>query len=313
MMKLHKIFLQVLIFVFFSLLLSVQPWAQSLIATECEPLRLSDEEDTPPVKYGQGVFWRLSRSGQNDSVILGTIHVSDERILQLPKAVSSALETSRTFVMEALPEQEQMAQFTAMMFYNDGTRLDHMISATMFNRTVEILKGYRIPEQSVIAMKPWAAYLTMNYPTDLGMVLDLALMQQARTNGAELAGLETLQEQAIIFSDLAHEDQIQLLIDAVCHHDMLSEEFEMMKELYLQRNLGALYNYGNRYTVAQEPLYKRLMDRLLTRRNYTMVDRMLKVLENGEVFVAIGALHLPGEEGVLNLLSQHGYAIKRIY
>jgi uncharacterized protein YbaP (TraB family) len=47
-------------------------------------------------------------------------------------------------------------------------------------------------------------------------------------------------------------------------------------------------------------------------RNHRMVERMTKSFDGG-AFVAIGALHLPGEDGVLALLEQRGYAIKRVY
>ncbi len=55
------------------------------------------------------------------------------------------------------------------------------------------------------------------------------------------------------------------------------------------------------------------MKRLLTDRNYIMADRMQSILQKGNAFIAIGAMHLPGEEGVLSLLNKQGYKIHSVY
>lgn len=53
--------------------------------------------------------------------------------------------------------------------------------------------------------------------------------------------------------------------------------------------------------------------RLVVDRNHRMAERMQPYLQQGKVFIAVGALHLPGEEGLLNLLEQQGYAVRRLY
>ncbi len=55
------------------------------------------------------------------------------------------------------------------------------------------------------------------------------------------------------------------------------------------------------------------MKRLLIDRNYIMTERMQDILDEGNAFIAIGAMHLPGEEGVLSLLGKQGYKIHSIY
>ena len=108
-------------------------------------------------------------------------------------------------------------------------------------------------------------------------------------------------------------DQIVLLTDTVCHHDMVLDDFEAMKSFYLKRDLKGLYIYGQRYAFDDNSAYETLTQKLLTERNHTMVERMGPVLEKGNAFIAIGAMHLPGEEGVLALLDQQDYKISRIY
>lgn len=282
-------------------------------APQCEPLNLVQGYASKSVKYGKGILWRISHPGVPDSYLFGTIHVADQRILDLPAPVSRALDQSHVFVMEALPDLEQAATLTSMMFFQDGSRLDKLVAAQVYTRTVDILKDYMIPEQVVAIMKPWAAYLTMNYPPQSGTVLDLELMTRASNRGSEIKGLETMEEQGEIFNKLPVDTQVRLLTDTACHYDEVKSDFEEMKKFYLNRDTGGLYNYNNRYSMTDEAVYQGLMNNLLTRRNHTMADRMESILNKGNAFIAVGALHLPGDEGVLNLLNGRDYTISRIY
>jgi hypothetical protein len=86
-----------------------------------------------------------------------------------------------------------------------------------------------------------------------------------------------------------------------------------MKRLYLKKDLNGLFNLGTQHAYADEQVYRELSKRLLTDRNKIMVDRMETVLQGGDAFIAIGALHLPGNEGVIARLREQGYKITAIY
>ena len=86
-----------------------------------------------------------------------------------------------------------------------------------------------------------------------------------------------------------------------------------MKSLYLERDLAGLYNHANRYDMMEDPLYEELMQRLINDRNNAMVERMQSILDKGVSFIAIGAMHLTGEKGVLSLLEKKGYQVSMIF
>ncbi len=162
-------------------------------------------------------------------------------------------------------------------------------------------------------MKPWAASLIMNYPPNMGTVLDLELLRMAQNNGNEIYGLETMEEQANVLNDMDNEAQLRLLTDSVCHYDIVIEDFEKMKALYLNRDLQGLFAYSHRYSISNDAVYEELLEKLLTKRNYIMAERMQPMLKDGNAFIAIGAMHLPGDEGVLHLLMQRHYDISLVY
>lgn len=288
-------------------------WSVELLSPECRPLVLSGKLDSGPSQYDKGLLWKISKAGVTPSYIFGTIHVTDKNILNLPTEVSDSLNNSDVFVMEAVPDINHILLLGKRMFLNDGDRLEDIISKPIFDNTVKILSAYNMSVEVVSMMKPWAAFLTMNYPPETGTILDLELLRIARDNGAKIYGLETMDEQIDVLDHLELDSQLRLLIDTVCHYNIMEEEFEMMKILYLNRDLKGLIEYSSRFTTTENDVYLELFEKLLTRRNYTMTDRMQKYLNKGSAFIAIGAMHLPGEEGVLHLLKQHNYDVSVVY
>ena len=112
---------------------------------------------------------------------------------------------------------------------------------------------------------------------------------------------------------MALKKQLRLLLDTVCNYDLVTQSIEEMKEFYFQRDLNGLLNASNQHSHADESLYKEMNKKLLTDRNKIMIDLIQSVLQEGNAFIAIGALHLPGDDGVIAGLSQQGYKITAIY
>ncbi|MEE8321940.1 MAG: TraB/GumN family protein [Gammaproteobacteria bacterium] len=287
--------------------------ADEPVSTECRPLETVDTDYKVQTKYAEGLLWEVHRPGTRPSYVFGTIHVSDPEIVNLPGKINDILSHAGQFTMEALPEPNAIIQLTQMMFFSDGRKLDEFIAPRLFDRTVEILANYRMPIEAVMMMKPWAAFMVMNYPAGDGLPMDLKLLAMAQQNGIEVNGLESLLEQGKIFDEMAFDTQLKLLIDTVCHYDLVLEDIEQMKSMYIKRDLQGLYAISRRYSLSEEPMYQELIKKILTDRNVTMVERMQPILDKGNSFIAIGALHLPGDDGVLSLLEQKGYAIKSIY
>ena len=269
--------------------------AKQLISAHCEPL-LDSQFEAEVIPYAQGLLWKISKNNKSPSYLFGTIHISDKDVTTLPDVVDKALHESEQFVMEALPDAEQMLLFSRMMFFHDGQQLAELVDTSIYKKTKSILSAYHLGDDAVSIMKPWAAFLLMNYPPDAGDPLDLVLLSLAQQNGATVSGLETLKEQADIFSDLKMPDQVKLLTDTVCHYDVIEEDFIAMKSFYLKRDLGGLYNYTQRYSMSKEPVYEKLMKKLIVDRNKTMAERMQPMLDKGKSFIAIGAMHLTGAE-----------------
>jgi Uncharacterized protein conserved in bacteria len=218
---------------------------------DCRPLQTVDQQQEKPLAYANALLWKISKDGLPPSYLFGTIHVADERITALPAPVRDALNTAGVFVMEALPDPEENMRLTKMMYFDDGKTLRDYLDEELYQLTTDILDEYPIALDSILFMKPWAAFIIMSYPLDQGMPLDLQLLDIARRNGVTTRGLETLSEQGRVFSSLDIETQVSLLLETVCNYDLVSREFETMKSLYLQRDLHGLYLFSRKYSPAR--------------------------------------------------------------
>ncbi len=288
-------------------------WADELAAPECEILEKFEDINPASSTGGNGLLWKISRKGVASSYVFGTIHVADEAIISLLDEVRGTLAQATIFAMEVVPQAKEMMTVASLMYFADGRKLSDLLSQPLFNKVVKLLSSYHLSLEAVTLLKPWAAFVTMSYPPEFGQVMDLQLLGIARNNDVKVTGLESLQEQLDIFNTMTLDKQVKILSDAACHYDVVEADFEKMKSLYSARDLAGLYNYSKRYSLSDDAVYNELIRKLLINRNYTMTQRMLPILENGNAFIAIGAMHLPGEEGVLALLAKYDYEISPVF
>ena len=287
--------------------------AADVDSPQCRELPRSDE---PPsgagLPYGQGLLWEV-RKGEQINHLFGTIHVSDADIKQLPEPVARALEESDILILEAVPTMSDITEMWSRMMAAPGEELQSKLDPPVFARTVEILGQHQINKRSVDALKPWAAYLTMSYPpAEDPVVLDLHLMQRAKEDGKQVVGIEEPLAQLAHFENLSEADQVQFLVDTVCHYSELEEDFSIVKDLYREGKLGAIHEMFTRdIALIKDQRYDDLNRVLISKRNQSMYDAMQIYLEKGQTFIAIGALHLPGEEGILKMLEKDGYQIEK--
>lgn len=282
----------------------------SAAAFDCPELTTGTKA-VDPGGFPAGLLWRVESGDGAESYIFGTIHISDPRVTQLAPSVLAALERSDHFVMEVMFDADTVAQMSRAMYFQNGRSLSQLLPRELYTRVVDLLARYQVGGAAADRLKPWAAYTTLSLPPDQNAPpLDLVLMNSAQAAGKTLAGLETLAEQIAVFDGLAEYEQIELLALTACHYDRFQAEVDEMIEYYATEDLAAMMRMAARY---ESPLQERFMDLLLRQRNHRMVGRIRGGLARGGMFIAIGALHLPGTEGVLKLLQADGYRISRVY
>ena len=266
-------------------------------------------------RFDSGLLWKIEPAGATPSYLFGTMHSDDPRIVQLPEPVQQAFDRASSVTLEIELDPQALTNLTIALLLTDGRKLESLIGRDLYKRTVQALNGLGVPDAVVAKMKPWAAAVTLMMPPNTsGVVLDQMLYQQAMLAGKKVNGLETVAEQMALFDELTLEDQIDLLREAL---DTLPDFAQMLEDLqsaYLDRNLKRLVEISETsMQYSNTELAESFNQKVIIDRNYRMAKRMKSRLQEGNHFIAVGALHLPGKEGLLMLLSGQGYRVTRVY
>jgi len=265
----------------------------------------------------KGLLWKIDKPGYNPSHLFGTIHSEDPRVNRLPPVVRSHFEHADSITLEVLMDVPSILKAAGAMFFTGEQSLDQFIDKELYAQVVKVLVKYDIPPMVTKKLKPWAVVVTLSTPpADTGEILDLLLYKEAKKLQIPLHGLETVEEQLAVFEVFPLNQQVILLKETLKHLDEMPKIFNRLHELYLKRDLTTLMEFGVEYMRDSndnkqlvDAFYKRMVDD----RNLRMVQRMQKRLREGNAFIAVGALHLPGEKGLLKLLEVRGYLVSAVY
>lgn len=261
-------------------------------------------------EVGNGLLWRIHKPQHPVSYLFGTIHVDDKRVKQLNSTIKRRFDESKTLCLEILPDRETQVGIGLAMLLPEDQSLDLILGEALFNRLSLALNRIGMSPLEAIRLKPWAAMIILSRPESTGgYALDEQLYHWGNHQYKKLCALESLQEQLSIFDELDHKDQISLLKDTL---DNVSELKVLNEELilaYLSGNLDEIYRHSLEMEGGNSELAIRLRERLIDKRNSLMADRLQTVLDKGHAFIAVGALHLPGEKGLIQLLRNSGYIV----
>ena len=278
-----------------------------------------------------GVFWKLSDDQGKTSYLFGTVHSTDPRVKQLPYKVRQALKTSQSVAVEIANLDDNVAaeivkQRPELFFslQGQGQKLNEALSAQDYAALLEAAKTTGIPANMVPILKPWFASVSffaipgceVQRMSHKISVLDAQITQFARGNGTPVIGLETIEEQYSAFAAIPFDHQLTLLKNGIYSRALLADMYATTVALYLSRQLefimplSLLYSKDLEKSRAASASFKEF---LLDKRNINMHERSLPMVKQGGAFIAVGALHLVGEKGLVELFRKSGYKVDKIY
>lgn len=321
-------------------LFTISPARASDIACHGENLLVAMEEEKPEqlasiraeaakVPNGQGIFWKVENEGLKPSYLLGTMHVTDPRVLTMPKGARDAAAGADVVVIESdeiLDEQKAAASLLMhpeLTMFTDGKSVKDHLDAADLEKLDSGLKQRGLALGAVAKMKPWilASFVAlpaceMSRKAAGASFLDKQIAEDAVKAGKPVAGLESLVEQLEAMADLPVDFHFKALIETIALGDKMEDVIETMTELYLAGEIGMtmpmLKAVAPTEAGEDESAYAAFETRIVRDRNLVMAEGSKQHLEKGNAFIAVGALHLPGEEGLVELLRKQGYTVTRI-
>jgi hypothetical protein len=275
------------------------------------------------------ILWRIERPGKPASHLFGTMHLTDERIANVSPAVKAALGGARRLLLEVNADDLSASGFMRafasarpLLTFTDGRRLEQVLDPADYDKAIVILERAGLPAQVAGAFRPWVASMMLALSgcerqrlAQGEAPLDLRLGRDAQSKGIAVAGLETLEQQFRAMTSVPEADQIALLRAGLAMYDRIDDMLETTVQLYLKRQLGAVWPL-QLALAAKVGLAAKAFDSteasLIVERNLRMRDKAVAALGEGGVMIAVGALHLPGKQGLVALLRAAGYTVTAV-
>ncbi|MEQ8355832.1 MAG: TraB/GumN family protein [Kiloniellaceae bacterium] len=275
--------------------------------------------------FNQGRIWQIEGEGIETSYVFGTFHIADSKVLDIPDAVERAFAESPTAAFEHDYDPAKKEANTIdpeRLKLPEGTTLRGLVGAQVYGDLTSIIKGlgYWKPNNE---LKPWVMWDIFGgtqstfYRNDDDseaneQVLDGWLQERARDEGKSVVGLETVEEGFTKYDSIPMSQQVVLLTSLVEHYYQRRQGAPIVQS-YVDGDLGMLMALTQERLGKYPPDVAEMLEfRIVTNRNRIMVERALPHMEKGSTFIAVGAGHLPGEEGILSLLERRGYRVTRL-
>lgn len=292
-----------------------------------EELIKMQEELKKPVKesgrFSEGVLWRIEKDKELIGYIFGTIHMNDKRVTKVRENIISLFDEMNSFAMESFPSDHYWNPYHGgQMIKKDmtlpaGETLEQLIGKDLYVKVEEALLQLGLDKETILHLKPWAAMRSFAVKAeDTGdMILDYELLDRAAAQKKELYQVESIEEFLVTFYAMPQDVQIKLLEFTVNSYSDMRNTINKMLEAYLEEDLTKMYKISTSF-IPNKPEYEQYRETYLKHvvkdRNIVMEHYMRKPMREKKTFIAIGALHLYGDQGVLALMEQDGYEVTRI-
>lgn len=265
----------------------------------------------------QSLLWEIAGNGlKKPSYLFGTYHILRDSYLKQDSLTRIHFERAEGVVVEMVFDSSAAGKVRqyATMADNNLIRLidatDYKLVADEFNAvTGQELSFYNQVKPVIIATALSVAYARQRSDTLTkfsGQPIDLYFVKQAQAVQKPLKGLETLEQQLTLLYDRQPvEQQAEQLVRMVKQKNVPRSPGTSLTDLYLRADLDGMWNLFQRESDSPTDLYALIDDR-----NLRWMSQLRSVMAERSTFIAVGVGHLPGPNGLLNLLREAGYVIK---
>ncbi len=274
--------------------------------------------ETRAQQYPKTLLWRITGNNiKKPSYLFGTFHSSDKRVYHLGDSVYSGISACDGFVMEIDPGDYLDTLFNSL----DKEGLDITYRNTIENSLVrrdpgEVILYLKQFDSMYNRMRQYYERLTdrqiarlekLYYPrqkNNMNTILDLFLFDIAKKQGKKLGGIEDIAGRSLIKDEFGNEINMD---DYVRSQKKYIDVEEWMTLVYLAGDLDKINEFSRLSQTKQQ------LSLMLYNRNKIMAIRMDSLVHIRSTFCAVGAAHLPGDSGVINLLRNRGYTVSPVF
>lgn len=271
------------------------------------------------------LLWKVSGNGLGrPSYIFGTHHMAPSTMIDQIPGINAAIDGCDIVVGEIekdslMSKEAQMKMANAMIAPTDST-LDMLYTPTEYAVIEKVFDKYfgamgvklaqmKTLKPNAISTQLQAMQAVKYFPNfDANNLIDIAVQDRANKAGRPSASLESLQEQIDLLFNAPLTEQAKNLLEACRQDAFFQEQSSALAEAYMHQDLDKLMAVMTDATMGGES--EEAMEVLIYSRNRSWAEKLVKIMPERTCLVCVGAGHLPGPQGLLQLLRDKGYTVE---
>jgi uncharacterized protein YbaP (TraB family) len=262
-------------------------------------------------------LWRVN-SDQNRLYILGSIHLLKKETYPLKKSIEDAFEQTKKLVLEIDLSSANSQKIQQLMLQKsistDGTLLHQSVSDETYQAVAKRAKELDIDIRVLSPFKPWVIAMTMaaiklqQLGFDPSLGVDRHLAERAKQTDKPTAGLETAEFQLDLFDRFSAKEQELLLRQSMDEMDHVERNVTAIVQAWRSGDVGAV----ERHLLVGMRDYPEIHRKVIDDRNQRWLPQIESLLSRGEnALIVVGAAHLVGKNGIIELLKNRGYRVEQ--
>jgi len=264
-------------------------------------------------------MWQID-GASNSIYLLGSIHMLREKDHPIPSAIYDAYSQAEALIMEIdmddIDPVADQALATDLGLIQDGRALSDLMGPDLYAEAESLAEALQIPLRLLDKSEPWYAAINVEMMMLMRIGfnpthgIEFHLAEIASRDHKEIFGLETTRQQLEILDTLSLPSQRDLLIQTLSDSAELSQVMDDMVDAWRYGDIEFL----EKSLLADMQEFDELHQAIVVDRNRNWVVRIEDLLrEKDDYLIIVGALHLVGDQGVPNLLSQRGHKVTQLY
>ena len=255
-------------------------------------------------------FYEITDTKGNKHFIFGTFHSDDNRVTNFDPKIINAIKQSSLFMMET----DELTD--ASVIQNLNIDIPAQLTDNELERLKDLINFHVMFYDQAIRMKPWLLAFIFDSPNPITPFnQDNLLKQIAEDAYIKTQGLMKNIEHFSVLDFLTTNEQIEILKNALKRPDNIKQEnFEKLLVTYLDGNLIKIHEINEKITLdlMSPELWQKVKQKILIERNQVFNKKILEAMESHQIFVAIGASHLAGDDGLVGFLKQNGLTVQQV-
>ncbi|HNR09347.1 MAG TPA: TraB/GumN family protein [Saprospiraceae bacterium] len=271
------------------------------------------------VPLEKSLLWEISGNGlTKPSYLFGTIHLIDKSEFFFPATLEEKLKACEraTFEidMDEMSSMESMFKIIGKAFMKDGLTLRDLLTEAEYKVVEDHFSEKGLPLQFLDRMKPMLLATFASLDLGQGGLSDtksyeMEIFARVNEQNKPSDGLETVDDQLSIFDSIPYQTQAKMLMESIKSSDTENEEYKKLIELYKKQDIETLV----KISVGEgDGGVGEHADLFLYQRNRNWIPHMSRMMKEKPTFFAVGAGHLGGPQGVINLLKKAGFKVSAV-